>query len=65
MSDNQKVVVRSKDAPSFASIAQASKEAYDSKQTQTLEAKLKAISDYADFLEECLVEMATLLYSME
>lgn len=34
-----------------------------SEPTIPIEAQIKALSDQQDFLEECIVEMATILYS--
>lgn len=60
-----KEVIRAKDLPTFQEqVTRAHNQAMQ-KEVTTQDAKAKALSDYLDFLEECLVEMATLLYSME
>lgn len=60
-----KETIRAKNLPTLQEqVARAHNQAMQKSVTMQT-AQTQALSDYVDFLEECLVEMATLLYSME
>ena len=55
-------LVKASEQRTIRELANQASAASASKAADTLEAKLKAMSDYTDFLEDCIAEMATQVY---